>query len=244
VGSQLAQLAQVVAVIAATAWATPAFADEVANLMAAGSQAYQEGRYDEAITKMTRAYELSPTPEILFALAQAERLGGRCPQAVMHYRQVLAKLSDLETSRLIQGNIALCERTQAVDTPAPVDKAPPVEQKPVIQTVVRVERKSDPLLVGSLAIGALGLGTSVGMFIASGSTRNSAANAPTLDANHTLNERADSQRMFGFVAGGVGIALVGFGIYRVVTASDEKPPTTLTVHSTGTATTFSVLGRW
>jgi tetratricopeptide (TPR) repeat protein len=248
VGSQLPQLAKALTLLAVMAIATPAHADEVADLMAAGSQAYQDGRYDEAIAKMTRAYELSPTPEILFALAQAERLGGRCPEAVAHYKKVLEKVSDLETSRLVQGNIALCERTQAIEPskPPPVDKPRPADPAPMqVQTVVRVERRTDPLAVGAFALGALGLGTSIGLFIASGSTRDAAANAPTLDDNRSLNDRADSQRTFAFVAGGAGLALVGFGIFRLVTAGAETPPpATVAVSRDGSATTLSVFARW
>jgi len=247
VGSKLTQLAQVVAVLVAVA--APAHADEVSDLVAAGSAAYQEGRYDDAIAKLTRAYELSPTPDILFALAQAERLGGRCPAAILHYKKVLEKVTDLDTSRLVQGNIALCERTQAVDQPKPDQpkpdpqpQPPPQPQTPQTRTVV--ERRTDPLAVGALTIGGLGLGTSVGLFIASGSTRDAAANAPTLDENRSLNESADSQRMYSFVFGGVGVALLGFGIYRLVTAKDEAPPATVSVHRDGSSTTLSVFARW
>jgi tetratricopeptide (TPR) repeat protein len=51
----------------------------------AGEAAYVAGRYDEAVAELTRAYELSKAPEMLFNIAQAHRLAGRCRQAVVAY---------------------------------------------------------------------------------------------------------------------------------------------------------------
>ncbi len=46
------------------------------TLYAEGDAAYRVGRYEDAIAKFTRAYELSPRPELQFNLANAyERLG-------------------------------------------------------------------------------------------------------------------------------------------------------------------------
>src|SRR5690606_34110234 len=141
-----------------------------------------------------------------------------------HYKKVLESITDLETSRLIQGNIALCERTQAVDAPQePVDKEPASPR-----TIVRVERRTDPIAITALGLGALGIGTSVGLYMASGASRDAARNAPTLDDNRSLNDRANRQRMVSFIVGGAGLALAGLGIYRLVTARDEQPATNVT----------------
>jgi tetratricopeptide (TPR) repeat protein len=51
---------------------------------------YQRGQYAEAILPLRRAYELYPSPELLYDLAQAERLAGDCEGALASYRDFLA----------------------------------------------------------------------------------------------------------------------------------------------------------
>lgn len=52
-----------------------------------GGELYDDGDYFRAAEKFQRALELSPKPELLYNLAQAERLTGRCAEALEHYRQ-------------------------------------------------------------------------------------------------------------------------------------------------------------
>jgi tetratricopeptide (TPR) repeat protein len=245
VGSQLAHLAQVIAAAAIVVSARSAAADDVGDLLKQGSAAYQDGRYDDAIAKLQKAYDLQPKPDTLFALAQAERLGGHCPSAIKHYKQVLEKMTDLETSKLIQGNVALCEKTEAVVTDKPKD--PPKDPVPppptVTRTIVR-EHHTDYLAIASVATGTLGLGVGVGLYMASSATRDAAAGAKTLDDNHTLNDRADLQRGLSYVALGAGVGLVGFAIYRWATGHDEEPPATVSLGHAQTPTTVSFITRF
>jgi len=233
----------VIAAAAIVVSARPAAADEVGDLLKQGAAAYQDGRYDDAIAKLQKAYDLQPKPDTLFALAQAERLGGHCPSAIKHYKQVLEKMTDLETSKLIQGNVALCEKTEAVVTDKPKDPVPPVPPPTATRTVVR-EHHTDYLAVASMATGTLALGAGVGLFVASGATRDAAAGAKTLDDNHTLNDRADLQRGLSYVALGAGVGLVGFAVYRWATGHDEEPPATISLGHGQNPTTFSLITRF
>jgi tetratricopeptide (TPR) repeat protein len=200
--------------------------------MKAGSEAYQAGQYDEAIAKLSRAYELAPKPETLFALAQAERLGGHCPAAIEHYKKVLEKLTDLDTAKLVQGNVALCEKTEAVNakpTPTPTPT-------PAATTVVRVESHTDYLALTSFSVGMLTLGGTFGLYLASNATRDEAARAATLDDNHRLNDRADLERGMSYLTATVGVGLVGYAIYRWVRGGDERAPAVSVGHSQATTT--------
>jgi tetratricopeptide (TPR) repeat protein len=224
----------VIAAAAVLASARPAAADEVGDLLKAGTDAYQNGQYDDAIAKLQKAYDLQPKPETLFALAQAERLGGHCPVAIKHYKQVLEKLTDLDTAKLVQGNVALCEKTEAVDTKT--TPTPP----PATTTIVRVESHTDYLAIASFSVGALSLGSSVGLYLASNATRDEAARAVTLDANHSLNDRADLERGMSYLTAGVGVGLVGFAIYRWISGGGERAPAVSLGH-TATTTTLSFI---
>lgn len=54
-----------------------------------GQTAYDEKRYDDAITSWDKAYALSKLPALMFNLAQAHRLAGHCTKAVDAYQRFL-----------------------------------------------------------------------------------------------------------------------------------------------------------
>jgi tetratricopeptide (TPR) repeat protein len=70
-------------------------------LFEAGQALYERGQYHEAADAFRRAYELLPVPALLYNLAQAERLEGRCDLALSDYRHFAdayagAKRADLD----------------------------------------------------------------------------------------------------------------------------------------------------
>jgi len=192
-----------------------------------GLDAYKAGRYDEAATLLEKAYKLEAKPEILFALAQAERLGGHCDEAIPHYRQLLTQTTELATAKAVQNNLALCPNSEPPPPktePKPDPKETKVEPKPepepridVVQgpTKTVVVRKSDPLAIGLLAGGALSGGFAIGMLMRSSSERDDAGTARTLDDANELHDRADRDRLIAIVAGGVGAVAIGFAVFRL-----------------------------
>jgi tetratricopeptide (TPR) repeat protein len=63
--------------------------DDSRALYEEGSRAYKAGDYPRAIEKFLAAYDLSHAPAILFNIAQAYRLAGRCDRALEYYRRSL-----------------------------------------------------------------------------------------------------------------------------------------------------------
>ncbi|MDQ3338487.1 MAG: hypothetical protein M4D80_25245 [Myxococcota bacterium] len=193
-------------------------------------EAYKAGKYDEAVGLLEAAYNVEPKPEILFALAQAERLSGQCDKAIVHYRELLTKTTELATAKAVQNNLALCPGGE----PPPPKEAPPKSDSKetpepridVVQGPTRtvVVKKSDPLAIGLLAGGALSGGFAVGMLLRSMSTRDDAASARTLDDANELHDRADRDRLIAIVAGGVGAVAIGFAVFRF--ARGGKPAAT------------------
>ena len=218
-GSKLAILAAVQLSLVGVAAAQTA---PTSDAYKKGIDAYKAGKYDDAIGFLEQAYKAEPKPEILFALAQAERLGGKCDKAIVHYRELLTKTTELATAKAVQNNLALCP---GGEPPPPKADAPPKDDSKetpepridVVQgpTKTVVVRKSDPLAVGLLAGGALSGGFAIGMLLRSSSTRDSAASARTLDDANELNDRADRDRLIAIVAGGVGAVAIGFAVFRL-----------------------------
>lgn len=69
---------------------SPEDAAEARNAYAEGDQAFQEGRFADAIRLFTRGYELSGRPRFLLNIAHAQRLSGHSQEALETYRKFLA----------------------------------------------------------------------------------------------------------------------------------------------------------
>ena len=62
-----------------------------------GNAAYNLGKFEEAITWFTKAYETWAVPDFLYNIAQSYRLGGNCKQALFVYKRYWAvKEKDLD----------------------------------------------------------------------------------------------------------------------------------------------------
>jgi hypothetical protein len=68
----------------------PPAAQQVAaaqDLFARATTAYNLGRFDEAVTLFSKAYEAWPQPEFLYNIAQSHRLARNCKQALHFYKR-------------------------------------------------------------------------------------------------------------------------------------------------------------
>jgi tetratricopeptide (TPR) repeat protein len=220
---RLALLAAVQLIVAVLSAGEAEANPKARELYKRGVEEYKARKYDAAIATLKESYALDPKPDALFALAQAERLGGRCPEARKHYKELLEETTEMATAKAVQSNLDLCG-------PEPEKPARPVEaEKPapppqiVTKTVVREVRRSGKVASVLLAGGTLGLGAGGALFLASRNSRNDADRALTLDDHDRLVERADRERLMSFVAGGTGVLLVGAAIARWALARDAKP---------------------
>jgi tetratricopeptide (TPR) repeat protein len=222
-GSRLAVLAAV-HLIAATVLAGEADANPRArDLYKRGIEEYKAQKYEAAIATLKEAYELDPKPDALFALAQAERLGGRCPDARLHYKKLLDQTSDVAVAKAVQTNLELCGPEPEKPAPSPEPERPAAPPPPpVTKTVVREVRRSDKLATLLLAGGMLGLGSGGAMFLASRNSREDADRALTLDDNARLHDRADLERTLAIAAGGAGVLMIGVAVVRWATGGDAK----------------------
>src|SRR5690606_38392201 len=102
-----------------------------------GIDEYKAKKYAEAAATLKASYELEPKPDALFALAQAERLAGRCPEARAHYRQLLEATTELATAKAVQSNLDLCEPEPAPAPARPPPAAPAPPPRTITKTVAR-----------------------------------------------------------------------------------------------------------
>lgn len=238
-GSKLAVLAAVILL------ATPAAADNAAELAKKGIDLYKAAKYDEAAKALQKAYDLDSKPETLFALAQAQRLAGDCTSAAANYHKVISQVSDLNVAKLVQQNLLLCEKDEPKPEPPKVEPKvePPPEPKIVTRTVVRDVGHTDKLAAMMFGVGMLGLGASGGLYLAASSTRDAADHARTLDDHDRLASRANSEQLGMFVAAGVGVAALGYAVFRW-TRGEDAPRADVAVVPTPTGGAVWVRSSW
>jgi tetratricopeptide (TPR) repeat protein len=207
--------------------------------------------YDQAEETLKEAYRLDPKPETLYAIAQAQRLGGACDRAIISYKNYLRTKPKDTQARSANENIDRCEAQLAAQKPVepvkpdePVSNGPvetPVEPQPVaVEDRALLTKPAEPvpetpaagvpwtknwaghaMLIGGIALAA------GGTFLA-------------LDGDKTIQEINDarfyddfvlrsqdldaarSRRTLGYVTAGAGSALViGAIVLYIVRYPDE-----------------------
>lgn len=104
------------------------FRDEPAAkaAFAAGREAYDDGRFAEALGHYERAYELSGRSALLFNIARAAEQEGMHERALRTYEQYLRALPDATNRTFVEGRIKkLRELTVARGSPTPGKPASP-----------------------------------------------------------------------------------------------------------------------
>jgi len=74
-----------------------------------GKRLFLAKRYTEALQEFRRALAVAPRPEVLYSMAQAQRMLGDCPGAVETYRAFLAGRPGEPLAEYARANIERCE---------------------------------------------------------------------------------------------------------------------------------------
>lgn len=245
-GSKLAILAAQLILVGG---ASLARAQKPADLVRQGIELYKAGKYEEAAAVLEKAYDREPKVETLFALAQAERLAGKCDQAIPHYRKLLEQTTEIATAKAIQNNLELCPEAappppEPAAAPAPAPAPPPPPPKTI--TVMRDVERVDGLGVTLLAAGALGGGLAGGLALRSSSTRDDAASARTLDDANRLHDRADRDRLVAMVVGGASAVALGVAVVRLARGGKRSSTRSseVAVVPTGGGSMLVLARRW
>jgi tetratricopeptide (TPR) repeat protein len=77
----------------------------------AGKRLFEQKRYAAALDEFRQALSLAPRPEVLYSMAQTQRLLGDCASAIDTYRAFLAARPGEPLAEYARANIERCERT-------------------------------------------------------------------------------------------------------------------------------------
>ncbi len=239
-GSKLTVLAAVIA-LAGTASADPA-----GDALKKGIELYKAGKYAEAVPHLEKAHKLDGKPDTLFALAQAQRLAGDCAAAAPNYRKVIERVSEMNVAKLVQQNLSICEPDEPKPvTPTPEVQEPKPEPEPKIveRTVVREVGSTDKLAAALFGGGMLAVGVAGGLYVAASNNADAADRAKSLEDHDLLADRASGQRTIMYVAGGVGVAMMGVAIFRWTRDRSTQKADVAVVPASGGGSVF-VTSRW
>jgi tetratricopeptide (TPR) repeat protein len=218
-----------------------ASADDKTNakaLLQQGVELYRASKYEDAIAALKKSYQLDPQYDALYALAQAERLGGHCPDALVHYRQILEKTTEPSLAGAVKNNMDLC----VTSDPPEHSGSTPKESPPMAVTAAPRARTS---VVGLTLVagGSVLLGSSIGLLLAASQSQDSAANAPDYDTYLARSDRAGTERGVGYAFMATGAVAIGAGVYVLLRRPKDASPTVSASVSGGSATVL-VQGRW
>jgi len=211
-------------------------AREVDEHLQRGIEFYAQKQYELALVEFRAGYALDPRPDFLFAMAQAERLSGDCPTAVVYYQRFLETHPDPNQAEAARVNLRRCNRAlesgpggrPRVSTPAALEEAeeasapPEPIHAPAAALTTGPLRDASPwyrdIAGGAMAGGGVAaLGVSIGFWVAKGSAERAASESTNYFDYVDANRRASHDRTVSLVALGVGAALAAGATYRYLT---------------------------
>ena len=200
---------------------TPAFAQPSAAQgdLDRGLRSYAVGQYAEAIAAFRAGYQLEPRPELLYALAQAERMSGDCKAAIETYHAFLRTHPSAAATRRTQENLDRCQ-TQLAVAPSRTTLPEAAKSPPAIAAAPSRPRRSwarDPAGASLTAIG-LALAASGGALWGAGQaavvSANGAARYGDFSALQASGLSGERERIAGIVTLAIGGAALVAGIAR------------------------------
>jgi hypothetical protein len=115
--------------------------DEVRALFERGSDAYRVGAYDDAIQAFGEAYDRSKMPALLFNVAQAQRMKGDCPAALVSYRKYI------ELAPTASNRSRTDARIEELEARCGQDKEPSIERSSSPKTTTATPNARTPIAI-------------------------------------------------------------------------------------------------
>ncbi|MBI4510337.1 MAG: hypothetical protein HY698_11940 [Deltaproteobacteria bacterium] len=195
-----------------------------------GLSHYEARDYEAAIDEFRRGHAFVPRLDLLFAWAQAERLSGDCPSAVVLYRKFIESNPPAKQAEAAQKNMARCEaalatrpeelpdalRPSAVSAPPP-EPTPEPTARPASEPLPKEAhgRSVDKVGIGLLATGLAGMGTGLVFLVTSSKEATHAQERDRYDEYEGGFERARQRRLVAITALALGTALVAGGTWHL-----------------------------
>jgi tetratricopeptide (TPR) repeat protein len=252
-GSRLRVAAAAVVALLFAAPAARAQADDDPSAMSVearthlelGLAHYRAKDYEAAIREFRAGFAIDPRPELLFAMAQAERLSGDCISALSGYRMFLDSNPPEAQAAAARAAIEKCEvalgeaarRLDAGRAAQPPTAAPAGDDTgPAATQAVAADPRAgsdeigrpwyrDPIGAGLLGAGVVSAAVGVGFYVASASDEAAAEDAATYGEYADAIDRAERRRTIAWVGltAGAGLA-TGAAVYYWLRKDERRGP--------------------
>lgn len=195
----------------------------------AGLAAYEAADYAAAIEHFERAYALHPSPQYLYAWAQAARSAGDCRAAVDLYQRFIASGATGASLQAAQQNEARCRErleeqaraenaAEATVEPEPTPAEPPIVADTPAEPA-RLRRRPDALGIALVTTGGLALGTGAALLAVASARRTEQDGVTDYDRFDALDRQILRLDVAGGATLGVGAALAIAGVIRLTVKS-------------------------
>jgi hypothetical protein len=178
-----------------------------------------------ALQPYAATYAADPNPGSLLSLANAERLGGNCTAAVVHYQAILSE-TDGATAAAADDGLRLCKTALATQdkaaAPDAVRPSPaPNDDRARLAPAYRNTTWYRDVLGDTLSLAGIGAVAVGAVFFAEAYGTSSAATSG-LDASWASHRStAKVESIFGAAFVGVGVGLFGVGQWRYVVVASR-----------------------
>lgn len=188
-----------------------------------GQRHYRQGAYHRAAGDFMRAYQLRPSPAILFNAAQAYRLARICDVAAQLYREVLDQAPDHGHRDVIVSHIAamdacasrqLQSRANELDLTLVLDRPAPPDKSNVAGWVVT---GTGAALIATSALLAYD------SHRASNKVSDAFAEGQSWSPDHAAAaDRGRTSQRLAWLSGGLGVVALAGGTYLLLRDDDER----------------------
>ena len=226
-----------IVVLECTATAAPS-AEE---LFDQGQASFAESDYASAVAKWNESYELSKEPELLFDIAQALRLDGRCAEALATYRRFITKAPTSQRRSLADDFVreltATCDGAETtlhahrqVD---PVERSrrddAPDEDSRTTDDRRSAARPGRTKKLAGIVVGGAGLAT-IAVGVGLGARASALGDEVTLDCSRSCNWPSEQNRdaagrrdaTIGYALDALGALAVAGGVVSYYLGSHES----------------------
>jgi len=186
---------------------------------AAAKRHFDAKQYDQAITELRAALRLDPKPGYLYALGQAQRLGGDCAGAIQSYDQFLNTLPPERQAENARENIARCEAELAARPASQPAAGAPESQAAAVREAPPPRRAAwyTDVLGDALCGGGLVLAITGTAVWGAGRKAAGKANSATSYDDYLANaDGAAPMQRAGVAVLAVGVSLIAAGVVRYV----------------------------
>lgn len=221
------------------------------ELFAQGQASFERGDYADAVVKWEESYERSREPELLFNIAQALRLDGRCPDALAVYRRFVAA-APRSDQRPLADEFVRELAAKCGEARAPPDVASPEEGQQPDAHLVEADDEARPTgkIVGLGIVGAGVVSVGAGLYFGhrASSLGDEVTSACRSGCDWAVYGRKEAEGRSAetkqYVLAGIGAAAVIGGAVTYWWSSRERRPAPVAIEPARDGGLITWSGSW